>query len=119
MPWAASVTASLKDLIEAGNIIPVVERIYELSEAAQAMAHSGRATHRAAAALAARSQSVSRQSVPQRHTEPVSSWGESTGFDSGEPFCRRKTDRSTSAPTDRNSLCQFWSDSNQKRFVAM
>ena len=36
------------------------------------------------------------------------------GLDSGEPRCRRKTVRTTSEPTDRNSLCQFCIDWNQK-----
>lgn len=53
-----------------------------------------------------------------RQASPVSPWGWSTGFDSGEPLCRRNTESTTSAPIDRNSLCQFWNDSNQKREVA-
>lgn len=44
---------------------------------------------------------------------PVSSFGASTGFDWGDPYCRRNIDRTTIAKTDRNSPCQFWKDSNQ------
>ncbi len=45
---------------------------------------------------------------------PVSEWGASTGFDSGDPFCLRKIDSITMLAIDRNSLCQFWKVSNQK-----
>src|SRR4051812_22449199 len=50
---------------------------------------------------------------------PVSSFGASTGFDSGEPFCRRKIEKNTIAATDKNSLCQFCNDSNQNLFSKM
>ena len=43
---------------------------------------------------------------------PVSEWGAATGLDSGEPRWRRKIDSTASVPTARNSLCQFWNDSN-------
>ena len=39
--------------------------------------------------------------------------GTCTGFDCGDPFCRRKIDRTIRTATERNSLCQFWNDSNQ------
>jgi len=38
---------------------------------------------------------------------PVSLCGLATGFDSGEPFCRKKIERKIIAPIDKNSLCQF------------
>ena len=44
---------------------------------------------------------------------PVSACGAATGFDSGEPRWRRKIDSTTIEKTARNSLCQFWNDSNQ------
>lgn len=47
-----------------------------------------------------------------RTYSPVLAFGASTGFDSGEPFIRRKMDNTTRAPIDMNSLCQFWNDSN-------
>jgi hypothetical protein len=37
-----------------------------------------------------------------------------TVVDSGEPRCRRKIVSTTILPTAMNSLCQFWSDWNQK-----
>ena len=39
--------------------------------------------------------------------------GAATGFDSGEPFWRSQIVSVTIANTARNSLCQFWNDSNQ------
>ena len=54
---------------------------------------------------------------PARSHVPVWEWGASTSFDCDDPFSRRKIDRITIAPIDRNSLCQFWSDSNQNRAV--
>ena len=36
-----------------------------------------------------------------------------TGFDSGEPFSRSQIDSTTMVKMARNSLCQFWKDSNQ------
>jgi hypothetical protein len=51
------------------------------------------------------------------HPAPVSWCGLSTGFDSGEPRWRRKIESRTTSAIDRNSLCQFWNDSNQKRDV--
>ena len=45
--------------------------------------------------------------------QPVSLCGLSTGFDSGDPRCRRKIDNTTMLAMARNSLCQFWKDSNQ------
>jgi hypothetical protein len=53
----------------------------------------------------------------RRHSLPVSSWGLSTGFDSGDPRCRRKIERITIAAMAKNSLCQFCNDSNQNREV--
>jgi hypothetical protein len=47
------------------------------------------------------------------HSLPVWWCGASTGFDSGDPRWRSQIDRTTIAPIDRNSLCQFWNDSNQ------
>jgi len=44
---------------------------------------------------------------------PVSECGLSTSFDSGEPSCRRKMDSTIIERMARNSLCQFWNDSNQ------
>ena len=41
------------------------------------------------------------------YSVPVCSCGASTGFDSGEPRCRRTTLNSTIAASARNSLCQF------------
>jgi hypothetical protein len=46
---------------------------------------------------------------------PVSLCGASTGFDSGEPRCLSLIESNTMLATARNSLCQFWKDSNQKR----
>ncbi len=43
----------------------------------------------------------------------------STGFDSAEPCCRSQIVRITIAASDRNSLCQFWSDSCQNLAVPM
>ena len=34
-----------------------------------------------------------------------------------EPLCLEKIESTTIAPIARNSLCQFWNDSNQKREV--
>src|SRR5687767_3534313 len=45
---------------------------------------------------------------------PVSVSPASTGLDSGEPFCRKKMESTTNTQIDKNSLCQFWNDSNQK-----
>lgn len=42
-----------------------------------------------------------------------------TGFDSGEPFWRRKIDRVAILATAKNSLCQFCIDSNQNLLVFM
>jgi hypothetical protein len=39
--------------------------------------------------------------------------GSATGFDSAEPFCRKKIDKTPIAGTAMNSLCQFCIDSNQ------
>ena len=36
-------------------------------------------------------------------------------MDSAEPRWRRKMVPTTIAASERNSLCQFWNDSNQKR----
>ncbi len=44
---------------------------------------------------------------------PVSACDACTGFDSAEPSWRRKTERTTTTAIERNSLCQFWNDSNQ------
>lgn len=44
---------------------------------------------------------------------PVAEWGVATGLDSGEPFSRSQIERITIAKMARNSLCQFWNDSNQ------
>ena len=44
---------------------------------------------------------------------PVCECGASTGFDCGESFARSQMLSSTTASTERNSLCQFWNDSNQ------
>jgi hypothetical protein len=49
---------------------------------------------------------------------PVSLIAAATGFDSGDPRCRKKMESATMLPMARNSLCQFWNDSNQKRVVA-
>lgn len=49
---------------------------------------------------------------------PVSAWLAATVFDSGDPRCRRKIENTIRVPTARNSLCQFWNDSHQKREVA-
>ena len=38
-------------------------------------------------------------------------------MDSGEPRSRNQMDKTTTVPTAKNSLCQFWKDSNQKRAV--
>src|SRR5690606_2709880 len=46
---------------------------------------------------------------------PVSISGASTGFDWDDPYWRRKMDSTTIANIERNSLCQFWNDSNQNR----
>jgi hypothetical protein len=48
---------------------------------------------------------------------PVSSCALCTGLDSGEPFSRSQIESTAKAPTAKNSLCQFWKDSNQKREV--
>jgi hypothetical protein len=48
---------------------------------------------------------------------PVSLCGVSTGLDSGDPRCRRKIENTTMLAIARNSLCQFWKDSNQNREV--
>ena len=45
-----------------------------------------------------------------RRYSPVWPCGAETGLDSGEPRCRSQIDKSTMAPTARNSLCQFWRD---------
>ena len=37
-----------------------------------------------------------------------------TGFDSGDPRCRRKIAITAKEPTARNSDCQFWSEASQK-----
>lgn len=44
---------------------------------------------------------------------PVTALPVPTGFDSGDFLWRRTIDRRMSSPTARNSLCQFWNDSNQ------
>jgi len=49
---------------------------------------------------------------------PVCAWLAATGFDSGEPRCRSTIEKMIRLPTARNSLCQFWNDSNQNRDVA-
>ena len=46
-------------------------------------------------------------------TVPVSEWLAATGLLSGDPRWRRNTLSTTMARTARNSLCQFWNDSNQ------
>jgi len=48
---------------------------------------------------------------------PVIACRAATGFGSGEPRSRKKIVRTTIAATARNSLCEFRSDSNQKRLV--
>src|SRR5215218_9985785 len=48
---------------------------------------------------------------------PVSLCGAATGFDSGDPRWRRKTDNHANEATARNSLCQFWKDWNQNSEV--
>ena len=58
-------------------------------------------------------------SEPSAYSLPVWLWGASTGLDSGEPRCLSQIERTTIAARARNSLCQFWKDSNQKREVAM
>lgn len=50
-------------------------------------------------------------------SSPVSDRLAATGFDSGEPRWRKKMERMTIEPMARNSLCQFWKDSNQNRVV--
>src|SRR5687767_7845199 len=49
---------------------------------------------------------------------PVCECGAATRFDSGDPRSRSQMLKITMHPTARNSLCQFWNDSNQKRLVA-
>ena len=56
--------------------------------------------------------------MPKGHS-PVSLFGVSTGFDCEEPFCLIKKDNTSRAKTERNSLCQFWKDSNQNRLSEM
>jgi hypothetical protein len=46
---------------------------------------------------------------------PVSWCGACTALDSGEYRCLRYTASHTIDAMARNSLCQFWNDSNQKR----
>jgi hypothetical protein len=46
---------------------------------------------------------------------PVSACGACTGFDSGDHRCLRYTASHTMEAIARNSLCQFWNDSNQNR----
>ena len=53
----------------------------------------------------------------RRYPSPVALCGAGTGFDSGEPSWRSRIERTTSAPMERNSLCQFWNDSNHSRAV--
>jgi hypothetical protein len=53
-----------------------------------------------------------------RRYSPVSPAGAATGFDCGEPSSRSQIVSSTSAATERNSLCQFWNDSYQNWLVA-
>ena len=66
-----------------------------------------------------RSRSCVSQRFPIKDYSPVSSCGASTGFDCGEPFSLKKIDNTTMANTDKNSLCQFWNDSNQKRALVI
>ena len=74
---------------------------------------------------AARSQRRSSSPVARRPPpaagfySPVSSVGAATGFDCGDPFCRNQIVSSASTPTEKNSLCQFWNDSNQNSLVPM
>jgi hypothetical protein len=39
--------------------------------------------------------------------------GAATGLDSGEARSRRRMPSNATAPTTKNSLCQFWNDWNQ------
>ena len=50
---------------------------------------------------------------PDWHHRPFRHGAPCTGFDSGEPSCREIPANHTMTPTERNSLCQFWSDSNR------
>ena len=59
---------------------------------------------------------LDRRGVAPRY-RPVSSCALCTGLDSGEPCSRSQIESTTKAPTAKNSLCQFWKDSNQKRDV--
>ena len=50
---------------------------------------------------------------------PVLAYGAFTALDSGEPRCRKTIESTTNEATARNSLCQFWNDSNQNCEVRM
>ena len=63
--------------------------------------------------------SVPNEGAERRDYSPVSECDAATGFDCDEPCSRSQIERSTSTPTDMNSLCQFWNDSNQNWLVAM
>jgi hypothetical protein len=51
-------------------------------------------------------------SSEQARYSPVSLDGAATGFDCADPCCRSQIDIKTSNATEKNSLCQFWNDSN-------
>ena len=54
-----------------------------------------------------------------RIADKMAAQNAATGFDCGEPFCRNQIVSRASTPTEKNSLCQFWNDSNQNCAVPM